>query len=131
MTSAALIELDHTAVTVGSTATFICTCTTESLEPPLAWSFAAVGRYEKQYLNCEHSSMAPKCDITLHNNNRTSLLAINDVQLTDAGQYKCWACWNEPMAKAVSNLSVVGKKRTFVHMFEHSVHVSSCNIYVS
>ena len=111
MTSAALIGLDHTVVTVGSTATFTCTCTTESLEPRLSWTFAAVdGRYEKRYLHCEHSLMAPKCSITFSNNNRTSLLTINDVQLTDAGQYKCYVCWNEPKAKAVSNLAVVGKK---------------------
>jgi len=111
MTSTALIGLDHTVVTVGSTATFTCTCTTESSEPRLSWIFAAVdGRFENRYLYCEHSSMAPKCSITLTNNNRTSSLTINDVQLTDAGQYTCLACWNEWKAKAVSILSVVGKK---------------------
>jgi len=114
MTTAALIGLDHTVVTVGSAATFTCrspTCTTESSEPRLVWSFAAVDeKYEYVYLIC----VAPKCSITLTNNNRTSLLTINDVQLIDAGQYKCSAYCHDHNSKAVSNLSVVGKEILFI-----------------
>jgi len=81
--SAASFGPMDTAVTVGSSVTFSCTCTAESSDPLLIWTFTAIDEAHFEYLSCEHSSdvksIAPKCSITLSNNSRTSLLAINDV----------------------------------------------------
>jgi len=114
-------------VTVGSAATFTCTATEECSEPRLNWLFAAVvdRNFEYRYLNCKRSVdvmlMAPKCSITLSNNNRTSSLTVDDVQLRNAGAYKCAACWNHGASKtkAVSKLSVIGKKWKFVHVLAY------------
>ena len=114
----AAFGLDYnTAVTVGSSVTFTCSCTTESSEPFLFWTFT---RYDFRYLSCKRSSdvalITPKCIITFSNENRTSLLTINDVQLRHAGQYRCRSCWGEPSADEDQQLSAIGKKWKFVHI---------------
>ena len=105
--SAALTGPQDAVVTVGSATTFMCMCATDSSEPRLAWKYYPVNNDRFRYLNCEHST-APKCDATLTNNNRTSLLTITDVQLSDAGWYKCIECWDEE-GDTKEELSVVGE----------------------
>ena len=95
-----------TAVTVGSVAAF--TCNTDSPEPCFIWKYRATDLdvYKRLY---HGNSLAPgcKCNVTLSNNNRTSSLTINDVQLTDAGFYKCSDCWTRKSSEA--KLSVIGR----------------------
>jgi len=102
---AALIGPHDTAVTVGSVATF--TCTTDSPEPCFTWKQKAteLDEYRRLY---HGNTLAPgcKCNVTLSNNNRTRSLTINDVQLTDAGFYKCSDCWN--INSSTTKLSVIG-----------------------
>jgi len=104
--SAALTGPQDAVVAVGSTTTFTCTCATDSSEPHLAWKYYPVNNDRFRYLNCEHST-APKCDVTLSNNNRTSSLTIKDVQLSDAGLYKCSECW-DTQGDTKAKLSVIG-----------------------
>ena len=114
--SAASFGPMDTAVTVGSSVTFSCTCTAESSDLLLLWTFTAIDVVDFEYLRCEHSSddksIAPKCSITLSNNSRTSSLAINDVQLTDAGLYECTKCYDKESSehKIKARLSVIGEK---------------------
>jgi len=81
--SAASFGPMDTAVAVGLSVTFSCTCTAESSDPILLRTFTAIDEIELEYLLCEHSSddksVAPKYSNTLSNNSRTSLLAISDV----------------------------------------------------
>jgi len=107
--SAASVGLNGTVVKVGSATTLNCTASAECSEPRLHWKFAAVGgTYELLYLNNRCGQSLPKCSITLSDNNRTSSLTLNDIQLTDAGLYKCAQCW-EPTSSKSQALSVIGK----------------------
>jgi len=114
--SAASFRPMDTAVAIGLSVTFSCTCTAESSDPILLRTFTAIDEIELEYLLCEHSSdvksIAPKCSITLSNNSRTSTLAINDVQLTDAGLYECTKCYDKESSehKIKARLSVIGEK---------------------
>ena len=116
MVSAASFRPMDTAVAVGLSATFSCTCTAESSDPILLRTFTAIDEIELGYLLCEHSSddksVAPKCSITPSNNSRTSTLTINDVQLTDAGLYECTKCYDKESSehKIKARLSVIGEK---------------------
>ena len=53
--------------------------------------------------------MEPKCNVTLRNNNKTSVLTINDVQLNDTGLYSCHECRDHHVSEA--QLAVVGKPK--------------------
>ena len=105
------VGLSGNVVNVGSTTTLNCrpTASAECSKPRLHWSFAAVGgRDEAVYLNNRCGQSLPKCSITLSDNNRTSSLTINDIQLTDAGLYRCAQCWIRISSK-FQELSVIGK----------------------
>jgi len=108
--SAASVGLGATVVKVGSATTLNCTASAECSEPRLHWSFAADDTGEEFYLyltnRCGQS--LPKCSITLSDNNRTSSLTLNDIQLTDAGLYKCAQCWESKSSKSQA-LTVIGK----------------------
>jgi len=110
--SAASVGLNGTVVKVGSATTLNCTAGAECSEPRLHWSFAAVGGRptddEFLYLNNQCGRSLPKCSVTLSDNSRTSSLTINDIQLTDAGLYKCAQCWKSASSKSQA-LSVIGK----------------------
>ena len=109
MVSAASVGLNGTVVKVGSATTFNCTASAECSEPRLHWSFAAVSsRDEAVYLSNRCGPSLPKCSVTLSDNNRTSSLTINDIQLTDAGLYDCAQCWKPASSKSQA-LSVIGK----------------------
>ena len=106
MVSAASVGLGATVVKVGSATTLNCTASAECWR--LHWSFAAVDTSEWLYLNNRRGRSLPKCSITLSDNNRTSSLTLNDIQLTDAGLYKCAQCWKPTSSKSQA-LSVIGK----------------------
>jgi len=107
--SAASVGLNGTVVKVGSATTFNCTASAECSEPRLHWSFAAVGDGdEAKYLNNRCGQSLPRCSVTLTDNNRTSSLTLNDIQLTDAGLYYCAQCWDLRSPKSQA-LSVIGK----------------------
>jgi len=106
--SAASVGLSVTVVEVGSATTLNCTASAECSEPRLHWLFAAVGGTKRFYLNNRCGRSLPKCSITLSDNNRTSSLTLNDIQLTDAGLYDCAQCW-EPTSSKSQALSVIGK----------------------
>ena len=112
MVSTASVGLNGTVVKVGSATTLHCTASAECPEPRLIWSFAAVGGRptddEFLYLNNRCGQSLPRCSITLSDNNRTSSLTLNDIQLTDAGLYKCAQCWNSESSKSQA-LSAIGK----------------------
>ena len=110
---AELIGPQDTVVTVGSEATFTCTSTTESSEPPCFISkYKATDANEYRYLHYHDESdvnfLEARCSITSSNNNRTSSLTVKNVQPADAGLYKCSLCWTQESSDAA--LSVVGKK---------------------
>ena len=105
-------------LTVGSLATFSCTCTLESSQSRLFWSFAAVDPVGHLFtgtrLVCGRPSLLePWCSITFSHNNRTSLLTLNHVWLTYAGLYTCNACWPQ---QSSTEVTVIGKKLEFVHV---------------
>jgi len=107
--SAASVGLNGTVVKVGSATTLNCTASAECSELRLHWKFAAVGGTKKRlYLNEYCGRSLPKCSITLSDNNRTSSLTLNDIQLTDAGLYDCLQCWR-PRSSESQALSVIGK----------------------
>jgi len=108
--SAASVGLGATVVKVGSATTLNCTASAECSEPRLHWSFAAaaVGGTARLYLNNHCGRSLPKCSITLSDNNRTSSLTLNDIQLTNAGLYDCAQCWRSRSSKSQA-LSVIGK----------------------
>ena len=106
--SAASVGLGATVVKVGSATTLNCTASAECSDSRLHWSFAAVGGTKRLYLNNHCGRSLPKCSITLSDNNRTSSLTLNDIQLTDAGLYDCAQCW-EPTSSKSQALSVIGK----------------------
>ena len=97
-------------VTVGSAATLTCPAASECPESRPAWTFGAIDQFGFDHLRCERPSRAtlrlPKCSFTLSNDSRTSSLTINDVQLTDAGQYTCHPCRTK---RSSQHLSVIGK----------------------
>lgn len=98
MISAASVGRNDTVVTVGSAATFTCTANAECSLPRVDWAFKAVDKGHFQYLHCKPFSLLefirPDCTIALSNNNRTSSLTVNNVQLTDAALYRCYLCWS-------------------------------------
>jgi len=104
--SAALIGPNSTAVEVGSPATF--TCTTNSSEPCFIWKYKATGAHEYKRLYNENLAPECKCNVKFRDNYTTSSLTINDVQLTNAGLYKCSDCWTRESSEAT--LTVLGKK---------------------
>ena len=120
---------------VGSSVTLTCSCTTESSEPRLTWKFAAVDQYEFSYLHCERSSdvtlITPECIITLSNDNRTSLLTINNVQLRHAGQYRCRSCWGEPSKTEDLKLSTIGNKLKCVNILALLLIIGNCYTHAS
>ena len=99
----------NTTVVIGSSATF--SCATNISKPCFIWQYRPAADHTLQFV-CHKYGLnvfaEPKCNVTLTNDNRTSLLTVNGVRLNDSGLYSCTECFREEMLSE-TRLAVIGQ----------------------